>query len=320
MRPRVIMLFTIAAIVLGGFVLVPAAFARLGRDEPDATPAPAASPSTSPSAETTAPTQNPTPSPTPDAKNRTTLAAGPVEVDVDGFFGWALLDRATGTIAGSKNMSATSSTESMIKVWLVSDYLRRAAERGEKPSAERLGQASTVIRDSNDDAAQSLYVAGGGDPVVTRMISICGLTDTKIGRSGWWSYTQMSPRDAVRLGDCVKDGTAAGPQWTGWVLNEMAHVRGTTADEDQHEKSGGGRWGIIDGLPDEIVERGVGIKNGWTQIGADGMWHLNCLAVADDWVLAVMTRYPIEYGLDYGAKVCASVARQLVAQTPQTKG
>jgi hypothetical protein len=37
MRPRVIMLFTIAAIVLGGFVLVPAAFARLGPDEPDAT-------------------------------------------------------------------------------------------------------------------------------------------------------------------------------------------------------------------------------------------------------------------------------------------
>ena len=57
------------------------------------------------------------------------------------------------------------------------------------------------------------------------------------------------------------------------------------------------------------------IKNGWTAIGADGNWHLNCLAISDDWILTVMTRYPAHNGLQYGADVCAGVARP--ARTPK---
>lgn len=302
MRPRTTGL-AIAALVLGGGALfaVPAVTARLG-DDPVT---PAASGAGAGGAVPTSPSQSPTSSP---EVTVATLAAGPVKVSVDGFAAWALLDRQTGKIAGSDNMTATSSTESMIKIWLVSDYLRRNPE----PSAARLAEASTAIRDSDDDAAQSLYLAGGGDEVVQRMISTCGLTDTSVARPGWWSYTEMSPRDAVRLGECVKNGTAAGPKWTAWVLKEMTLVRGTTAAADQHETSGGGRWGIIDGLPEEVVKQGVAIKNGWTAIWADGNWHVNCLAVADDWVLAVMLRYPTDHGLDYGANVCRTITEQLV--------
>jgi hypothetical protein len=67
-----------------------------------------------------------------------------------------------------------------------------------------------------------------------------------------------------------------------------------------------------DGLPDEIVKQGVAIKNGWTAIYADDSWHVNCLAVADDWVLAVMLRYPTDRGLDYGANACRTITEQLV--------
>jgi hypothetical protein len=248
-----------------------------------------------------------------------TLVAGPVSVRFEGkFFSWALLDRETGQIFGAKNMTATNSTESMIKVWIVSDYLRRLGNQ--QPPATRLQQATVAILDSNDDAAESLYNAGGRAAVIQRLIKMCGLTDTEIGEmpgyEGWWSFTQMSPRDAVRMGDCIKSGKAAGPKWTGWVLDEMSKVRGTTADKDQHLTYGGGRWGIIDGLPESITdEEQVSIKNGWTILNYDGNWHLNCLAVTDQWVLAVMMRYPAKQGLDYGASVCASVAGQLV--TPQ---
>lgn len=302
------MVLVIAAVVIGAGALfaVPAVIGRLGDDPTTPAAGGAGAGGAVPSRSATLP-QSSSPSASPE-DSVPTLAAGPVEYTVDGFAAWALLDRGTGRIAGSANLSETSSTESMIKVWLVSDYLRRNPE----PSAQRLAQASTAIRDSDDDAAQSLYLDGGGDEVVQRMISMCGLTDTSVARPGWWSYTQMSPRDAVRLGECVKNGTAAGPTWTAWVLKEMTLVRGTTADKDQHETSGGGRWGIIDGLPDEIVAQGVGIKNGWTSIWADGNWHVNCLAVADDWVLAVMLRYPAEHGLDYGANVCRTITEQLV--------
>ena len=68
----------------------------------------------------------------------------------------------------------------------------------------------------------------------------------------------MTAQDAVRLGECVKNGTAAGPKWTEWVLEEMRNVWGTTAKKDQQRTRGGGRWGIIDGLPKEILDRRPG--------------------------------------------------------------
>ncbi|MEU5903869.1 hypothetical protein ABZ780_05790 [Micromonospora sp. NPDC047467] len=315
MRSRVTMVFAVVAVLLGGVLLVPAAYARLsdgGSSGGGGGAASVAAPS-------------PTPPPPP------TLAAGPVSVAFKGqFFSWALMDRETGKISGSPNMTATSSTESMIKAWIVSDYLRQLGDK--EPSEALKKMAVTAIRDSNDGAANKVYAAAGGSykplpngqpsPVIQRAITICGLTDTKRGNvpkyEGYWSFTRMSPRDAVRLGDCIASGKAAGPKWTKWVLNEMSKVRGTTADKDQKSDSGGGRWGIIDGLPKSITAQGpVSMKNGWTPLNYDGNWHVTCLAVNDKWSLAVMLRYNYaKLPLDYGAQVCASVATQLVTPQP----
>ncbi|MFI6227420.1 serine hydrolase [Micromonospora echinospora] len=299
MRPRVTLVLAILAVLLGGGMLVPAAYVRLASDGG----------SSGDGAESVA-------APPPTAPPPPTLTNAPVSVPFDGkYFSWALMDRQTGTITGAENLTTTNSTESMIKSWIVADYLRRL---GDKPlPAEQRRQAVTAIRDSDDTAAQLLYRAGGGRAVLERLISICKLTDTRIDPKARWAYTQMSPRDAVRMGDCIADGTAAGPKWTPFLLEEMANVRGTTAPEDQGLKRGGGRWGIIDGLPPSITEQGpVGMKNGWTMLWADLQWHLNCLAVTDKWSLAVMMRYPKDHGLDYGAQVCQSVTTQLVTPQP----
>ncbi|MFI7552379.1 hypothetical protein ACIBQ2_21825 [Micromonospora sediminimaris] len=313
MRSRVTMVLAATAVLLGGVMLVPAAYARLSAGEAEAGAESVAAPT-------------PTPPPPP------TLAAGKVSVNFKGeFFSWALLDRETDELSGSRNMAATSSTESMLKAWIVADYLRQLGDK--EPPASLKKAASLAIRDSNDDAANKVYAAAGGSyraltngqpgPVLKAAIKLCGLTDTKPGNvkgyEGWWSFTRMSPRDAVRLGDCIADGTAAGPKWTKWLLAEMSKVRGSTAAKDQKPREGGGRWGIIDGLPESITSQGpVSIKNGWTPLNYDGNWHVNCLAVTEKWSLAVMLRYPQRSGLDYGADVCASVASQLV--TPQPGG
>ncbi|SCL16747.1 hypothetical protein [Micromonospora inyonensis] len=299
MRPRVTLVLAVLAVLLGGGMLVPAAYARLADDDGGA----------GGGTESVA-------VPPPAAPQPPTLTNAPVSVPFDGkYFSWALMDRETGTISGAKNLTTTNSTESMIKTWIVADYLRRL---GDAPlPAERRKQAVVAIRDSNDTAAQSLYRAGGSRAVLERLISMCKLTDTRIDAQAKWAYTQMSPRDAVRMGDCIADGTAAGPKWTPFLLKEMASVRGTTAPEDQQLKEGGGRWGIIDGLPPSITAQGpVSIKNGWTMLWADLQWHLNCLAVTDKWSLAVMMRYPKDHGLDYGAQVCQSVTTQLVTPQP----
>ncbi|MEU8259382.1 hypothetical protein AB0C02_01985 [Micromonospora sp. NPDC048999] len=317
MRPRVTLTLAVVAVLVGVVMLVPAA-ARLVIDNNGGNLASAGGGAEQPSPLTPSSSTPPPP----------TLAAGPVSVDFKGdFFGWALKDRSTGKIDGSKNMSETSSTESMLKVWIVSDYLRQLGSKD--PSATLQTAASLAIRDSDDNAADQVYFAAGGsyrpqqdgkpDPVIQRAITICGLTDTRRSsvaeKAGWWSFTEMSPRDTVRLGDCIASGKAAGKKWTMWVLREMSNVRGGV--KDQHATSGGGRWGIIDGLPAEIKAQGpVSIKNGWTLLGYDGNWHVNCLAVTNKWSLAVMMRYPASRGLGYGAQVCASVATQLVTPQP----
>ncbi|OKI73858.1 hypothetical protein [Micromonospora sp. CB01531] len=303
MRHRVIMVLAIVTVLLGGVMLVPAAYARLSGGDAIASLGGIGGGEKVPAPEPTAPAPP-------------TLAAAPVSVNFTGeFFSWALMDRKTGEISGAKNMTETNSTESMIKAWIVSDYLRQL---GSKPlTAQRKQQVVTAIRDSNDVAAEALYNAGGRRPVLERLIKMCKLTDTTIEPTrAKWAYTKMSPRDAVRMGDCIGDGTAAGKKWTKFVLSEMTKVRGGVEDQKSTTVQGG-RWGIIDGLPDSITsQQPVSIKNGFTMLWADVQWHVNCLAITDDWTLTVMMRYPQKAGLEYGAKVCASVATQLVTPQP----
>jgi hypothetical protein len=232
------------------------------------------------------------------------LTARDVKVNASSFFAWALLDRPSGEMAGSANFtSGTTSTESMIKAWIASDYLRLLGNK--QPSTQRLAELSRMIRDSDDAAAQDIYQVDGRNSVIRRLIATCGLTDSSVF-NGWWSKTQVTARDAVRLGLCLADGRAAGPKWTQWVLDEMKQVRGSVAQEP-----GGGRWGIIDALPAELAAN-TSIKNGWTLLYEDGKWHLTCLAVHPDWILAVLTRYPAALTKRYGASICKQVTEQLL--------
>ncbi len=238
------------------------------------------------------------------------LKSGPVTIDATTvFFGWALLDRKTGTVTGSDNFqTGTNTTESMIKAWIVSDYLRQHPAASDAVQQE----LRLAIIDSNDDMAQKYYKLDGGNASIQRLISMCKLTHTTV-KSGWWSMTQMTPQDAVTYGQCVADGTAAGAQWTPWVLKTMQEVRGTVDQQPADQKTGGGHWGIIDALPWDLAPQ-ASIKNGWTYIYADGLWHVNCLAIVDDDVLAVMMRYKAPNnvtGLKVGDGICASVTSQL---------
>ncbi|HEY2670129.1 MAG TPA: hypothetical protein VGJ07_07095 [Rugosimonospora sp.] len=225
------------------------------------------------------------------------------------FFAWAFLDLSTNKVTGSANSATgTNSTESMVKAWIASDYLRTHPS----PSSAVQNDLHLMIINSNDDIAQEYYVKGGGDADMKRMVTMCGLTHTTI-RSGWWSLTQMPPQDAVKYGKCVADGTAAGKQWTPWILDQMRHVQGSVADNNPKDvKVQGGHWGIIDGLPANLVAS-TSIKNGWTDYG--GSWHVNCLAINPAWVLSVMMRTNTD-SLQTAANVCASVARQLTV-TPE---
>ncbi|MDI5938521.1 hypothetical protein QLR68_10125 [Micromonospora sp. DH15] len=297
MRPRVAMVFAVAAILLGSAMLVPAAYAKLSGDDDGGSGGSGMQIVAAP---------EPTAPPPP------TLAAAPVSVNFSGeFFSWALLDRESGSISGSKNLASTSSTESMIKAWIVADYLRQLGDK--EPSPRMKQMASLAIRDSNDGAADAVWGAAGGsyrvypngqlNPVLKRAVDICGLTDTKRGNVagyvGYWSFTRMSPRDAVRLGDCIASGKAAGPEWTKWLINEMRLVRGS------------GDFGIRKAFP-AAEQKKIAIKNGWIDRTREQEMHINCLAIGDNWTMGVMVRYPINMGYEYGMKNCQKITEAVL--------
>ena len=228
-----------------------------------------------------------------------------VSVDTEGFVSWALLDRTSGKIVGSDNHAAQSTTASMIKAWLASDYLRMAAARGVTPNESALHDLEIMIRDSDNAAAAKIFAANGRTASIRRLISICGLTDSTVVPNEWGT-TRVSARDAVRMGSCIAAGKAAGATWTPWVLNAMREVRGD------------GDFGIRDALPAATAAT-VAIKNGWLLRDEDNHWHVSCLAIGDSWVMSVLQRYPstgdVEGDFAHTRDICERIAAQVLPST-----
>ncbi|WP_405428192.1 hypothetical protein [Micromonospora sp. NBC_00617] len=240
----------------------------------------------------------PSPSPSP-ALAPLPFQAKDLDLDIQGWYSWSVLDRRTGKIIGSKNMNETSTTASMIKSWIVADYLRRAADAGQTPSDAKLADATRIIRDSDNTRAEQFYNSVGRDASIKRLLSMCKLTDSSVAPDKGWSRTALSPRDAARLGNCIATGTAAGPKWTKWLLNEMKLVRGA------------GDFGIRKAFP-AAEQKQIAIKNGWIDRTAEQEMHINCLAIGDTWTMGVMVKYPIGLGYDYGMKNCEKITEALL--------
>ncbi|MCI4063754.1 class A beta-lactamase-related serine hydrolase [Micromonospora sp. R77] len=292
--------FTAAVVVLVGLVLVSLRLVPGSPLRPAAAAHPAAPAG---SRSTTAPTDRssrPQPKPTPSPSlEPLPFQAQDLDLDIKGWYAWSVLDKRTGEIIGSKNMNETSTTASMIKSWIVADYLRRAAEAGQTPSDAKLADATRIIRDSDNTRAEQFYNGVGRAASIKRLISMCKLTDSKVAGDGGWSRTNLSPRDTARLGLCIDDGRAAGPKWTKWLLNEMRLVRGA------------GDFGIRKAFP-TAEQKTIAIKNGWIDRTREQEMHINCLAIGDTWTMGVMVRYPINMGYDYGMKNCQRITEGLL--------
>jgi hypothetical protein len=303
---------TVVALSVVTMLVALAGIAVAIRELPGLTAADANGPTPSPSATATpSASASPTASPSPSRSPKPKLTPLPfrstkVSVNTAGFWSWSLMDRRTGKIVGSSNYKETSTTASMIKPWLAADYLRMADEAGKTPSESRLHELEIMIRDSDNAAALETFNLNGKTASIERLISMCGLTDSQAVPNEWGT-TRVSARDAVRMGDCIADGTAAGAKWTPWVLDMMRKVRGV------------GDFGPRDVLPPAEAKK-IAIKDGWLLRDDDKNWHVNCLAVGDTWVMSIMQRYPStgkkesekEAEFAHTRQVCRDVASQLL--------
>ncbi len=209
----------------------------------------------------------------------------------DTWVSWHVIDVRDGTEShgGAVDQSITAS---VIKVGIAADFLAGLEyEARRDPTPREHDLLVRMIRNSDNAAASQLYRARGGRAVITRLTATCGMTHTTAAST--WGATRTTTADLAALGTCVAAGNVASAGWVAWLLDQMRHVEGV------------GRFGIAQSRP---TDRGrpLAYKNGW--LLEDGLWHVNCLAIADWWTLAVMVRYPAKLGLEYGADVCSQLA------------
>jgi hypothetical protein len=226
------------------------------------------------------------------------VKATDIKIFHSGWYSWALQDTRTGEVFGPADRTGLSTTASLIKSWIGADHLRRAAEQGRTLSEEEAELIETMIRDSDNDAAELLYTYNGREQSIYRLISICGLQDSRVSDDGGWSRTLLSPADITRLGACIADGRAAGPRWTGYLLDQLRAVR----DE--------GDFGIRKAFPED-QQKMIATKNGWVDREEEQEYHVSCMAIGDGWVIGVMARYEIDKDFEYGAYICQKVGEEL---------
>ena len=204
---------------------------------------------------------------------------------------------------------ATSSTESMIKAWIVSDFLRRSADGEPSTALKQARPASrsgtvTTTRPARSTAlaARTPSRRAATGPVIKRAISICGLTNTKRGnvpelRRLLEFHPDVRPgrRPARRLRRRRQGGR---PQVDHvGAQRDDARCAAPPPPRTSSHQSGGGRWGIIDGLPESILAQApVSIKNGWTRCTTTATGTSTASPSPGTGCLAVMTRYPIRAG------------------------
>jgi hypothetical protein len=240
----------------------------------------------------------PTPSETVSVKKAFDISAldpaALVKVDTKAWYSWALLDRTSGAILGSRNMHEPNRACSMIKAWIAADYLAQV----KTPSKARQADIEKMIRDSDSIAADSLMDELGRLKSFTRMREVCQTADFTPMNS--WSMATISAHDTCRLADTIADARVADPQWTQWLLGLMRTVRE-------------GQWGVRIAFP-VPVRSTIAIKNGWDDTDQVDTFYANCLAVHDKWAMATLTRYPTQLrnAEDLGAGVAESIARQLL--------
>jgi hypothetical protein len=215
------------------------------------------------------------------------------------WLSWSLVDRTDGRRIGSANSrTERTNAESSMKAWISADRLRTDSAAGRRLSAGNRALIERAVRASDDQAAEALYRPLGADAVLRDLKTTCGVT-VSTSRRGYWSYAQITAQDATNILNCVL--TRAPTYTDGRVLIDALR------DVDPED-----RFGIPQALPAGTV---VAVKNGWTAHSATGQWNLNCVASWDHYTLAVLTRYPMGRGQDYGAGVCRDVTKAFLAKS-----
>ena len=183
---------------------------------------------------------------------------------------------------------AREDAASVMKVDILATLLAELQAAHRVLSGEALDLATTMIENSDNDAAQDLWDQEGGAEAVARFDARIAMLDTTPGAFGAWGLSETTACDQVTL---LRQLAFPNLILT-TASRERALLLMSAVEPDQ-------RWGITSGPP---VHAAVAVKNGWLpvtngwQINSDGYVHGN----GRNYVVSVMTSgSPTEaYGIE----------------------
>ena len=183
----------------------------------------------------------------------------------------AVLDRATGQqLSGGTNQLVAIA--SVAKLFIADDLLSQGS--GTPLSSTDRQALDSMLRSSDDGAAETFWAARGGDTIINAVANRYGLTSTTPPSDGQWWNTMSSASDLVHYYDTLLNGSGglAGDR-AQIIVDDLTASTATGADGYPQ------RFGIPDGLYGEPVA----VKQGWMCcIDGDSWMHLSTGIIGAD--------------------------------------
>ncbi len=196
------------------------------------------------------------------AQQALTAAIAPLAHGDGGQVAVAVDDLTTGASAayGSTQEFVTAS---IVKVDILSTVLYQAQQSGHRLSPEEEAVATTMIENSNNDAASDLYEDAGGAAGIDQVNQVFGLSETTVGTGGCWGLTTTTVDDQIRLLRLVFTRPSA------LTVQSQDYIQDLMSQVEANQ-----RWGVSaaadDGTP-------FMVKNGWLPSGTTGRWEINSI-------------------------------------------
>lgn len=211
-------------------------------------------------------------------------------------------DRNTGQIVSNGNNRGIA-IASVVKLFIADDLLLS----GKPLSPEDVKNFQSMLRSSDDSAAEVFWNRGGGSDIVTRVAQRYGLSGTRPPGDGRWWNTISTAADLVRYYDMLLSGAGGLPRdKAGMIIANLAASTPNGIDGTQP----GGVYPQRFGIPEGLYAVPVAVKQGWMCcVGSDWM-HLSTGVIGAD------RRYIVVIGSDQPAG--AAEARATITQAVKT--
>ncbi|WP_107084343.1 serine hydrolase [Streptomyces sp. NRRL S-495] len=184
-----------------------------------------------------------------------------------GRYALAVEDLTSGRSAAYGSSAETFTSASIIKVNILAALLLQTQDRGARLSSAQRQSAADMIRVSDNDAAQKLWVEIGRRPGLDAANARLGLSPAHAGQTGPWGLTRTTARDQISL---LKAVFTQDSPLNAASRSYLRDLMSTVTDEQN--------WGVgAAGAPGEPPV----LKNGWLPDGTPQLWVVNSVGIVE---------------------------------------